>query len=55
VEDVLVCVDKRMQNFCMELNEKIDETQVDLQRVRISIDTWAGSLKDDITEAKKDF
>jgi hypothetical protein len=29
--------------------------QVDLQAVKMSIDTWTGSLKDDITDTKKDF
>jgi hypothetical protein len=36
-------------------NKKIDETQVDLQAVKTTDGTWTGSLKDDITDAKKDF
>jgi hypothetical protein len=55
VEDVLACVDKRTQGLCKELNEKIEETQENLQTVKTSIDTWTGSLKVNITEAKKDF
>jgi hypothetical protein len=31
LEDVLVCVDQRMQGLCEVLNEKIDETQMDLR------------------------
>jgi hypothetical protein len=41
--------------LCKKLNKTIDETQVDLQAVKMSIDTWTGSLKDDITNTKKDF
>jgi hypothetical protein len=36
VEDVLACVDPRVQDLCKELNEKIDETQVDLKAVKTS-------------------
>jgi hypothetical protein len=55
VEDVLACVDQRTQDLCKELKEKIYEMQVDLQPVKTPIDKWTVSLKDDITDAKKDF
>jgi hypothetical protein len=55
VEDILVCVDQRTWGFCKARNEKIDEMQVDLQAVETSFDTRTGSLKDDITDTKKDF
>jgi hypothetical protein len=38
-EDVLSCVDQKTQGPRRELTEKIDETQVDLQATRISVDT----------------
>jgi hypothetical protein len=55
VEDVLACVDKRMQGLCKELNKKIDEMQLDLQPVKTSINTWTGSLNGDITDTNNDF
>jgi hypothetical protein len=44
-----------MQDFCKEFTEKIDETQVNLQAVKTSIDTWTGSLKGDIASTKKEL
>jgi hypothetical protein len=38
-----------------KLNEKVDETQVDLQTVKAPIDTWSWSLKSEIMDTKKDF
>jgi hypothetical protein len=55
VEDDLSCVDQKKQGLHKELTEKIVETQVDLQAVKTSIDTWTGSLKGDITNRKKNF
>jgi transcriptional regulator NrdR family protein len=40
VEDVLSCVDQKTQDLHKELNEKIDETWVDFQAVKMSLDTW---------------
>jgi hypothetical protein len=37
-EDILACVDQRMHGLCKKLNEKIDEVQVDLQAVKMSLD-----------------
>jgi hypothetical protein len=50
VKDVLACFYQRTQGLRKELNEKIDETQLDLQLVMTSIDTCIGNLKDDITD-----
>jgi ElaB/YqjD/DUF883 family membrane-anchored ribosome-binding protein len=55
LEDVLACVDQRTQGLCKELKQKIDETKVDLQAVKTSIDTWTGRFKGNITDAMKDF
>jgi hypothetical protein len=54
VENIMMYVYQRTQGHSKELNEKIDETQVDLQLVMTYIDTSAGSLKDDITNTEKD-
>jgi hypothetical protein len=48
VEDVLSCVDQKMQGLNKELTENIVETQVDLWAVKMSFDTWSGSLQGDI-------
>jgi hypothetical protein len=55
VEDILLCVGQKTQDLCKEFIEKIDETQVDLQAVKVSIDTWTRSLKGDIMDTRKDF
>jgi hypothetical protein len=52
VEDVLASFYQRTQGLRKELNEKIDETQLDLQLVMTSIDTCTGNLKDDITDTR---
>jgi hypothetical protein len=39
VEDVLSCVDQKKQGLRKELTEKIEETQVDLQAVKTSVDS----------------
>jgi hypothetical protein len=52
VEDVLLCVNQKSQDLCKELTEKIDETQVDLQDLRSSVDTWAKSLLETINRHK---
>jgi hypothetical protein len=55
VKDVPSCVEQKMQGLRKELTEKIDETQVDLQTVKTSIDTWTRSLKGNIMDTNKDF
>jgi hypothetical protein len=45
VEDVLSCVDQKIQGLREERTKKIDKTQVDLQAVRMSIDTWTGTQR----------
>jgi hypothetical protein len=34
VENILACIDQRMQGMCKELNKKIDEMEMDLQVAR---------------------
>jgi hypothetical protein len=46
VEDVLLCVDQETQSLRKELTEKTDETQVDLQAVKVSLDTLMKSLQE---------
>jgi hypothetical protein len=55
MEDVLLCVDQKMQGLRKELTKKTDEIQVDLQAVKMSVDMWIGTLKGDIMDTKKDF
>jgi hypothetical protein len=55
VEDVLSCVNQKIQGLHKELTKKIVETQVDLHSVKTSIDMWTGSLKNNITDTKEDF
>jgi hypothetical protein len=43
VEDILSCLDQKTQGLYKELTKKTDETQVDLQVVKMSTDTWTGS------------
>jgi hypothetical protein len=52
VENSLACVNQRTQGLGKELNEKIDETQVDLQLVMTSIDTSTRRLKGEVTDTK---
>jgi hypothetical protein len=40
VEHILSCVDQKTQGLHKELTKKTDKTQVDLQVVKMSIDTW---------------
>jgi hypothetical protein len=47
VEDVLSCVDQKMQGLHKELAKKSNEIQVGLQATKASINTWTGSLKGD--------
>jgi hypothetical protein len=44
VEDILSCVDQKAQGLCKELTENIDETQVDLHPIRMSVDMQTKSL-----------
>jgi hypothetical protein len=53
VEDILSCVDQKKQGFRKELVEKIDETQVDLQAIRTSVDTQTKSLLKTITDIRQ--
>jgi hypothetical protein len=53
VEDVLVCADQRTQGLRKELKKKIDETQVDLQAVKTSLDTQMKSLLETIADTRK--
>jgi RNase adaptor protein for sRNA GlmZ degradation len=53
VEDVLSCVDQKAQGLHKELAEKIDETQVDLQAIRTSVDMRTRSLLETITDTRE--
>jgi uncharacterized protein YtpQ (UPF0354 family) len=53
VEDVLLCVEQKMLDLRKELTEKIDETQVDLQALRASVDTQTKSLLETITDTRE--
>jgi hypothetical protein len=55
MENVLLCGDQKMQGLHKELTEKTDETQVDLQAVKTSINMWTGTLKGNIMDTKKVF
>jgi hypothetical protein len=55
VEDILSGVVQMTQGLQMKLNEKINETQVDLQAVKAPIDMWTWSLNNEIMDKKKDF
>jgi uncharacterized membrane protein len=48
-------VNRRTQGLFKQLHEKIDETHVDLQEVRMSIDMYMRSPMDNMTQTKKDF
>jgi hypothetical protein len=55
MENILASVTQQTQGLCEELNEKIMETQRHVQVLMASIDTWTGSLKDDIMGIKKNL
>jgi hypothetical protein len=48
------CVDQRTWGLGKELNGKIDETQVDLQAVKTSLDTLTKSLQETLADQRKD-
>jgi hypothetical protein len=50
VEDVLSRVDQKKQGLRKELTEKIDETQVNLETIRMSVDTQTKNLLETITD-----
>jgi hypothetical protein len=45
----------KTQRLRKDLSEKIDETELDLQAVKTSVNMWTGILKDNITDRKKNF
>jgi uncharacterized membrane-anchored protein YjiN (DUF445 family) len=53
VEDVLSCVDQKIQGLHKELTETIYETQVDLQAIRTSVDMQTESLLEAITNTRE--
>jgi hypothetical protein len=55
MENAVVYLNQQTQGLRKELDEKIMETHQNLQVVMTSIDTWTGSLQDDITGVKKDL
>jgi flagellar biosynthesis chaperone FliJ len=50
VEDILSYVDQKSQGLFKELTEKIDETQVNLQTIRTSVDMQRSSWKPQQTQ-----
>lgn len=55
MQDFVSCVDQMMQGHRKELNDMIDETQVDIQAVKTSLDTWTKYLQETITEPGNDL
>jgi hypothetical protein len=55
VEDDLLCVDQKTWDLRKELNEKIDETQMDLQAVKSSLDMRMKSLQETQTDMGNDI
>jgi hypothetical protein len=55
VEDVLSCVDQNTQDLRKELNEKTDKTKVELQAIRLSVNTRTKCLLKTIIGARKHF
>jgi hypothetical protein len=53
VEDVLSCVDQKMKGLRKELTQKTDETQVDSEAIRTSVDTRTNSLLETITDTRE--
>jgi hypothetical protein len=51
-EDVLLCVDQKTQGLCKELAEKIEDTQVDLQAVKVSLNTQMKSLQETVADKR---
>jgi hypothetical protein len=55
LEDILSCVNQRSQGLCRELNEKMGEMQVDLQTVKMSLNTWTKNLQETLADTRKDL
>jgi hypothetical protein len=55
VEDFLSYVNRKTQGLCNKLTEKIDETQVDLQAIRTSINMQTKSLLEIITGIRENL
>jgi 2-hydroxy-3-keto-5-methylthiopentenyl-1-phosphate phosphatase len=53
LEDAVSCVNQKTQGLHKELTEKIDETQVDLQAIRSSVDMRTKSLLETITDTQE--
>jgi RNase adaptor protein for sRNA GlmZ degradation len=53
VEDVLSCADQKTQDLLKQMVEKINESQVDLQAIRTSVDTREKSLFETITDTRE--
>jgi uncharacterized protein YydD (DUF2326 family) len=55
MEDIQACVDQMMQGFRKELTENIDEMQVDLQAVKMSLYTWTKNLQESIVDMRNNL
>jgi hypothetical protein len=55
VEYVLSCVHQKTQCLRKELTEKINETQVDLQAVKMPLDTQKSSLQETLADTRNDL
>jgi ElaB/YqjD/DUF883 family membrane-anchored ribosome-binding protein len=53
MEDVLLCVHQKTQSLRKELTKVVNETQVDLEVTRTSVDTRTKSLLETITDTRK--
>jgi pyrimidine operon attenuation protein/uracil phosphoribosyltransferase len=55
VEDVLLCINQKMQYLCKELTNMIEEIQVDLQAAETSLDSQTKSLQETPEDMKNDL
>jgi hypothetical protein len=55
VEDVLSCVDQKAQGLRKGLTKKTDETQVDLQAVKTTLETRMKNLQETLVDTRNDI
>jgi hypothetical protein len=55
VEDVLASVDQWTQGLCKEVNGKIEETELHLELVMMSLNIRTKGLREEIADAKKEL
>jgi hypothetical protein len=55
MEEVLACVDHKIQSLHTELTGKIEKTQIELQTVELSLDGHNKKLREEVTALKSDL